>query len=194
MKRLIQLTVLGAVAAAALLAAAVLRPSATSAGAPVYSGGSALPLSALNESDMKLLETLGIQPTSVQLLGSVGGRRFYRVDGTDSRTCFAIGPAVALTYRLGVLRCYRGDAPPWVDISVTEMTRANREPHFVRVEGLAADDVAQVELRGHLGKALTRIPVVKNVYALENPPEDVATIVALDERGAEVARTPRPRG
>jgi hypothetical protein len=128
--------------------------------------------------------------TDLRMIGKVGERAFYRFlrDGT---TCFAVGDATT-PGELGVASCGQAiiaQPHPVLDFSIIEMTRDRPEPHLYRLEGIAADGVAMIEVTAGNGTTLTRVPVQSNVFSLSDVPDQaVGELVARDSNGNAVYR------
>jgi hypothetical protein len=160
------------------------RLSAESLG--ITSPGVAVKLSA--EHQARLRRT-GYQDKQVSLLRTAGDRSYYRLEDTD-RTCYGSGPA-SERGKLGVLVCPSQSFPsaemPLLDFSVLEATRANAQPRLVRVEGIAADGVADVVLLDSDGGEVGRQPVSGNVYRFDSVPASARVVAAEDSDGDTVA-------
>lgn len=131
----------------------------------------------------------------VRLLAIREGHAFYRTS-MDGVPCFGIGrfsptrgvqPGVG-----GCTQTFPTPAEPILDESPIEDCIGCSGPHYVRVEGFAADGVAEVGVAEESGRIGARIPVVDNVYHLAALPDgDFTRIFAFDAEGDVVARIPR---
>jgi hypothetical protein len=143
---------------------------------------------ALPPNDLRTKRLHGSGIDDLTLLGTIGGRSIYRV-GDSAHPCYGAGNAGA-KWPLGVIVC-RNAAPyfpsremPLFDFSTVGMDRGDAEMHYIRVEGVAADGVASVELLDRNGATVERLPVHSNVYGAESLPTMTGVrLVALDERG-----------
>jgi hypothetical protein len=147
----------------------------------------------LPPNDVRTKHLRGSHVTKVALLGTVGGRSFYRV-GASAHPCYGAGRAGA-AWPLGVIMCR--NAPPYfpspempvLDLSVVGMDRGDAEMHYIRVQGLAADGVASIGVVDRDGATVARLPVRGNVYGAESLPTATGVrLVALDGNGHPVGR------
>lgn len=149
-------------------------------------------------------------PRVVFLLRQAEGRAVYRIGGLRPgyTSCYGSGSASEIG-RLGSIGCGRsGDFPsrqvPLNDMSVYQSSLDPRTgrmeaPRLSRLEGVAADGVAEIGLTDAKGDVITRVPVVDNVYILASPPKEATGgRVAYSRNGEAVYRTdpqgilPRP--
>jgi hypothetical protein len=119
----------------------------------------------------------------VRLLGERDGSAFYRLLGA-TRDCYAAG--LAGTGDFGVLACpdtFPSAEQPVLSFSTIEQLRGGA-PHYMRVEGIAVDGVAAVELFSDNGETLTTVPVRANIFRLGSaPPSAVVGLRGVDEAG-----------
>jgi hypothetical protein len=128
----------------------------------------------------------------VLLMANRDGRGFFRISGTHEISCYATGPADE-AQRLGSITCsdqFPSSDRPLLDMSLLEASRSVNELHFVRVEGFAADGIAQVGVTNSEGTVLATTIVVDNVYRLESVPVAATRLVALDSGGKIVYELP----
>ena len=143
---------------------------------------------ALPRNDIRTKRLHGSHMDDLTLLGTIGGRNLYRVGGS-ARACYGAGDADA-AWPLGVIKC-RNAAPyfpsqemPLFDFSMVGMDRGDAEMHYIRIEGVAADGVASVDLLDRNGATVERLPVHGNVYGAESvPTRNGVRLVALDASG-----------
>jgi hypothetical protein len=135
---------------------------------------------------------------TVALLGSDGGRAFYRIDNTSNGTCFGVGPAAA-TASFGVISCPSGAFPtadkPVLDFSIIDIVRGSDQVRVWRAEGMAADGVATVGFVDTNGKTIATHPVVHNLYHFATPPSNtIGGLVAFDSNGTKIYSESYARG
>jgi hypothetical protein len=121
----------------------------------------------------------------IAVLGKVGRQTFFRFG--DSGRCFgaardfraaAVSPATVPNVFGGVL-CSNAPSPTY-DFSIWGASRANPTMHLERLAGVAADDVAAIELLAADGQVIGRVPVRRNLYGLlKVPPGVVRTHPAM---------------
>ena len=128
------------------------------------------------------------------LLAVRGRLAFYRIDTKDG-TCFSVGDA-STPGRIGGSECPHGPFPtrerPLLDLSIYETASHERGMlSLYRAEGIAADGVSSVAFTRSDGSVVLRLPVRGNVYsATAVPSGGIAHVVAYDESGKEVWRSP----
>jgi hypothetical protein len=130
---------------------------------------------------------------SIRLLATRGGRSFYVIDvhGPRVRQCFAIGRASRPELFLGFSCSFGHDFPsrqrPIEDYSAYSSGRGG-DVHIARLEGFAADAVAEVGLLDEDGKLVAPVPVVDNTYLRMRgfPAGRLEAIVAYDRAGKQV--------
>jgi hypothetical protein len=184
------LVVLGVGTWAVIASASGGKASKAGAGAGVYASlrsAAQDPISpdALAPSDAEMLPGTA---TAIDDLGSLHGRSFYAVSLSDGRRCVASGPAASTSYRFGFVKCSAAGASggALADLSIYSF-RPTGDVHLVRLEGLAANGIAAVEVVGR-GGSLGRTPVVGNKFAAAVAPSaPVVALAALDAAGKRVA-------
>jgi hypothetical protein len=130
----------------------------------------------------------------VSLLAVRGTRGLYRLDAKEG-PCIGAGPA-NVPGKLGTVDCPRGPFPtaeqPVLDLSVYEATsHESHEVSLYRAEGVAADGVATIAFLRPNGTVALKVPVHANVYEAGSiPPGPVASVVAYDDAGKELWRSP----
>jgi hypothetical protein len=134
-------------------------------------------------------------PRDVFLLRRAEGRAVYRIGGVRPGydACYASGFANEIG-RIGSLSCGRAGFPsrrsPVFVMSAVQLRPRDRKPQLLRLEGVAADGVAEIGLLGGGGIVVARLPVEANVFILAKPPaEATGGIVAFDDAGRVVYRT-----
>jgi hypothetical protein len=164
-------------------AAALSRVSAV--GAPV----------ALPAGDRRTTHLLEAGFGDIERIAIHGGRAFYRLNLTSGKACYGAGPAAA-EWPLGVIKCtftepgFPSPKRPILDGSLVALSQGYAQPHLVRVQGFAADGVAEIAVRDASGATITRLPVINNVYWTENPPANSVSLAALDASGRVLATSP----
>ena len=139
-------------------------------------------------------------PRDLFLLRRDQGRAVYRIGGLRAgyTSCYATGPASEVG-RLGLTACGRARLPgfpshaqPVLNLSGIQLRRGQKTPSLFRLEGLAADAVAEIGLLDADGEVVERVPVEANVYVLAAPPEEAnGDLVAYDREGRIVFRSGR---
>lgn len=145
--------------------------------------------------DVRTKRLRGSRITELTLLGTVGGRSLYRVGGSE-HPCYGAGDTGA-SWPLGVISCriappyFPSPELPLFDFSTVGMDRGDAEMHYIRVEGVAADGVASVDVLDRSGATVERLPVRANVYGAESLPTATAMrLVALDASDNVVGGAP----
>jgi hypothetical protein len=153
--------------------------------------GQPVALTPVDDRALQRFAASGIELGAPSLLSTRHGRSYYRLANATGRPCFAVGPALPVSYRLGQIQC-AADFPsaerPVLDFTVLQ--EATNDPASARVvqsEGVAADGVADVAFLTDRGKLVSVVPVVANVYSVTSPPDaHVTTLVGRDANGAVV--------
>ncbi len=131
----------------------------------------------------------------VFLLRIEASRAYYRISNSSGGDCYAVGPSLAVEYRLGQAACAR-DFPsgrqPVLDFSVVrEMPGDPTSVRVTRSEGFAADRVAEVEFQTADGQVVGTARVVDNVYSAQSLPDvQITKILARDYQGSVVWSQP----
>jgi hypothetical protein len=104
------------------------------------------------------------------LLGSVGGRAYYRIQLSPHYRCWGSGREDKLG-SVGMVGCATvvGAYPLELDDNVTVATSGANAPRTVRVAGIVADQAASVALEQD-GKTIATVPVKNNLFAFPTPP------------------------
>jgi hypothetical protein len=153
----------------------------SNAGTPVEASSLSLThATKLNEA----MQELGF-PSTLQLLATRDGVRFYAVRNAAGKFCFSIdannaGPGSAVGCEF-VSNGFPSPGRPILDLS--------RWSKGTEVVGLAADGVASIELYDSAGAIVATVPVVDNVYLATGLPGG-AGVKALDAGGAVLATWP----
>jgi hypothetical protein len=124
-------------------------------------------------------------PYRIFLLGSVGGRAYYRVQLTPHYACWGSGPIDTIG-KVGTTGCSTvvGAYPLQFDDNAFELTRGAKTPHALRLAGIVADQATSVALRDANGKTIATVPVEKNLFAFSPPlPNGFIRAVLLDANG-----------
>lgn len=125
------------------------------------------------------------------LMATRGGRSFYRLASGPGSNCYAVGPALREPDAFGQIHCAEpfSRSNPLLDFTVLHGSPNLEYVQLYRVEGIAADGVAAIELRDANGSTLGEAKVLDNVYHFDVLPNTrVETFVALHERGNVVER------
>jgi hypothetical protein len=76
-------------------------------------------------------------------------------------------------------------------MSGVELRNDDPSPHWIRIEGIAADGIASVGVLDKDGSIAARIPVIDNIYVAESLPSDAnGPLVALDSGSNVIAEVP----
>ena len=134
-------------------------------------------------------------PRDLFLLRRDEGRAVYRIGGLKPgySSCYASGPGSDVG-RLGGINCARNGFPsrrdPLQNMSVMQLRQGAKNPQLYRLEGVAADAIAEIGLTDARGNVIKRVPVQDNVYVLAHPPAAAnGGLVAYDSRGEVVFRS-----
>jgi hypothetical protein len=122
------------------------------------------------------------------LLGSIGATSFYRVQVALHYTCWGSGPRETIG-KIGVLGCPNlvGAYPLQLEDTIVTQRRGQKTPHYLRFDGIVADQVAAVGLEKQ-GKIVEQVGVTTNLYAFTPPyPSGIVRVVALDAHGKPLA-------
>jgi hypothetical protein len=103
------------------------------------------------------------------LLGTVGGRAYYRIQVAPHYTCWGGGPSNKIGTFGPACPATVGAYPLQLDDNVVELKRGQRTPHFLRFAGIVADQAVSVALRDGNGKTLATVPVEHNLFAFTPP-------------------------
>jgi hypothetical protein len=125
------------------------------------------------------------RPYHVFLLGSAGARSFYRVQVAPHFTCWGSGPKQT-TGKVGELGCPNlvGAYPLQLEDTVVELRRGDKTPHFLRLDGIVADQAVAVGLQDEHGKIVEQVGVTDNLYSFAPPyPSGMLRVVPLDAQG-----------
>lgn len=128
-------------------------------------------------------------PSSLQLIATRDGIRFYAARRADGHFCFAFDAAPGAPAHKGV-GCDLGtpSAPgspafPSPERPIIDFSRFSGGAHLA---GFAADGVTTVNLLDAAGNVIASAPVSDNVYAVAAPPAGGAAVEALDSHGSVV--------
>jgi hypothetical protein len=119
------------------------------------------------------------------LLGSAGGRAFYRIQLTPHYTCWGSGPSQTIG-KVGTSACPAlvGAYPLQLHDTVVELRRGARIPRYIRVAGLVVDQAASVALQDPTGATVKSVQVENNLFSIPPPyPHTFLRVVALDAQG-----------
>jgi hypothetical protein len=192
-----EIEVLEAAAAAPLTSAPTRRPSAAAPAAVtadpsfarVSNRGTRVKPKATKRGEREMT------PNDLFLLRRDEGRAVYRIGGLKPgySSCYASGPGSDIG-RLSGINCSRSGFPsqrdPLQNMSVTQQRRGEKTPRLYRLEGVAADAIAEIALTNAGGSVIERVPVRDNVYVLARPPAAATGgLVAYDSRGEVVFRS-----
>jgi hypothetical protein len=124
-------------------------------------------------------------PSSMHLLGTDNGVRFYAARRADGDYCFAIESNVAKGVGCDLNGTFPSPARPVMVF-----------PPLVQFAGFAADGVATVAGIDASGKTVVSAPVSENVFAstVAGPFPSVVALEALDANGNVLATERRPGG
>jgi hypothetical protein len=183
-RRWIRYASVSLVAAAGLTFAFLARVNTGPAAPPGYAatiGASGKPIPPTAAS-----RKLGI--ASLQLIGTRGGRAFYRGTDTENHPCLGAGDAGDLG-TVGFTLCSRDERPltasePVIVVPDVHGTEGSAQWQLVRADGFAADSVARVSATDRAGRVVAQVPVVNNVFSI-TPADAVepGTIKAYDRSG-----------
>jgi hypothetical protein len=118
--------------------------------------------------------------STMRLLGTLNGVRFYAARAAGSRLCIAIDQN---PYPKGVLCDLQVPGFPSADDQVLTF------PH--RLLGIAADGVATVEFLDAGGNVLDSVPVTNNLFASDTR-VDASYVATLDANGHITSKRPLP--
>lgn len=174
---------------AILLAVTAATASAAAAAPPRFTNtGTLVPLSGAARHAMLRRH----RSPHVYLLATVGRITVFRFG--DSGRCYGATrdfdlsavTAASVPDVFGGVSCWQRPTP-LMDFSVVGASRAHPEMHIERLLGVAADEIASVQLLSAGGAVVGTVPVRHNVFALEDVP-----IQAVDLRGVTRAGKPLP--
>jgi hypothetical protein len=179
------------------VAAATATTMALATGGEAHSAATALtslsnagrPVS-LARTDPKIIHSM--RAVGASLLAVRGRLAYYQIETKDG-TCFSVGDSSG---RIGGSECPHGPFPtrerPLLDLSIYETASHERGMlSLYRAEGIAADGVSSVAFIRSDGSVVLRVPVRGNVYSAQTVPSGgVAHVIAYNESGAEVWRSP----
>ena len=154
--------------------------------------------------------------TTIYLLGTRGGIKFYRPGGQlisrgVAHICYGVGRAIApsaiprgrryLGMLMGSISCevksptsFPSLARPVWDISTYGASKAHPQMHLLRLSGIASDAVKSVALLDSHRRVVMRVPVVDNLYWLKRVPESVVWVEAADRNHRPLAICGAKRG
>jgi len=206
---------LGVVALGVVLLAVVVAAPAFGVGSrllDLITGGAPVATSRLSGQDLRIVSAMvksvppsAIPPSKQDELAALGGtairqiaerdgRAYFVIDKQDGSHCYASGDVAAADLFGGII-CPRSPGfpspeQPILDMSVFHGRPLNAGmPTLWRLEGFAADGVANVGLVTADGTLTALTPVIDNVYIAEGsalPDEPVKEIVALDSNGTRL--------
>jgi hypothetical protein len=122
---------------------------------------------------------------TMQYLGMLNGTSFYATRNADGHFCLAIDH-VAAQYEKGFGCDLNADGFPSADVQVLAF------PPVGRLQGVAADGVATVELLDASGNVIASTPVTNNLFESDAsiPDGEAASIVTLDANGNVTSTRP----
>jgi hypothetical protein len=181
---------------AVALAAAVAIPAAAYAGRladvlGISNGGTSVSTDEVLPGQSGLdraMQELNVGST-MQYLGTLNGARFYATRNADGHFCFAIDHVDA-RYEKGFGCDLNVDGFPSPDRQVFAI------PPLQRLQGVAADGVATVEVLDASGNVVGSAPVTDNLFESNLQAGRPAVIVTLDASGAVTSSRalPQPSG
>jgi hypothetical protein len=183
----------GRLALTLAVAAAVALPAVAFAGKlgnllGISNGGASVPTSAVLPGQTNLdqaMRELKVGGT-MQYLGTLNGAAFYATRNADGNFCIAIDH-LAQQYDKGFGCDLNADGFPSPDHQVLAF------PSVQRLQGVAADGVATVELLDESGNVVASAPVTKNLFESDATPlGQPAFIITLDASGNVTSQHPFP--
>ncbi|HEY7705813.1 MAG TPA: hypothetical protein VH968_01435 [Gaiellaceae bacterium] len=132
------------------------------------------------------------------VLAQRGDREFYRLPATPT-ACWGTGTLRRGSRRVGAIGCqskpqFPSSRLPVMDFSPITMSHERPFPHYMRLEGIAADGVAQIAVIDADDRLHPAADVVENVYYADTLPQGSHLgLAALNGRGDVIWRTPRVR-
>jgi hypothetical protein len=125
--------------------------------------------------------------STMQLLGTLNGVRFYAARNTDGHFCMAIDHVDA-QYEKGFGCDLKADGFPSADVQVLAFP-----PHLL-LQGVAADGVAKVAFLDASGNVIDSTPVTNNLFAsdVQLPQGEAAFIETFDAQGNVTSRRALP--
>ena len=171
----------------ATLASTNSHTDAQSALARISAQGQVVTLPATDNRTKNLLTT-GV--TSVERISTIGQTAFYRVR-KPGESCFGVGHAGA-SWPFGVIACDPADQFPTPDNPILDMSivgaDTGQSPHLLRIQGIATDVVASIDVLNSSGQVIGHVPLKNNTFDLDNLPPDAAEFAAKDAQGHELLR------
>ena len=166
-------------------AGVVLSPSLGLAGVPRFSNhGVLVPLTPAERHAMLRAH----RSPHVYLLATIGRFTFFRFG--DSGLCFGakgdfhlaeVTPQ-SLPLVFGGYVC-SSRLYPVMDMSIYGASRADRKVHLELLAGIAADNVAKIQLLTSRGHVAATVPVIRNVYSLGHVPRGVVALRGVTTAG-----------
>jgi hypothetical protein len=205
---------LGGVALAVAVVAVAVATPAFGVGSrllDLVTGGTPVSTSQLSDQDLRIVSAMvtGVAPseipaskqdelaaiggTAIRRIAERDGRAYFVIDKSDGSHCFAVGDVGAADL-FGAIACQRSPSfpspeQPILDMSVFHGTMQQGMPTLWRLEGFAADGVANVAVVTADGNLAAVTPVIDNVYVAQGgalPDAPVREIVALAGDGTRL--------
>lgn len=132
----------------------------------------------------------GLEPYA-ERIATRGTRTFYRLAG-GREDCYGVktGPPGDRLPDLGILLCspnFPSVEEPLLSLSVVEATAEDPQLRLIKVQGIAANGVAEVGVLDAAGDVVLRVPVRDNAFSADQlPAGELTGLVAFDEAGARV--------
>ncbi len=125
--------------------------------------------------------------STMQLLGTLNGVRFYAARNADGHFCFAIDH-VDEQYHKGFGCDLNTNGFPSAGVQALSF------PPFIELQGIAADGVAKVAFLGANGDVIDSTPVVDNLFAsgVQLPRGEAAVIETFDAQGNVTSKRALP--
>jgi hypothetical protein len=151
---------------------------------------------ALSTERRRALASFGLE--GVRLLSARDGIKFYVLDRTDGRHCYALGPDRPGDL-FGTVSCggpadkFPSSEQPIFDLSITGANSPSEPMHVIQLRGIAANGVATVGVLGLDGQVYGKTTVTDNVFVSSDLPTNATgAVIAYDSSGKAIwcGRTP----
>jgi len=124
---------------------------------------------------------------NARLISTRSTRNFYEVDKASGGSCYAVGPASVMSYRLGQFECSSGfpsATQPILDFTWFRTVNKQGASQMIRSEGFAADGIAEIAFQRPSGKVVGVTSVIDHMYSVRPAIKGrLARLIARDGGG-----------
>lgn len=125
-----------------------------------------------------------------RVLAHRNGAAFVEFTRAAGGNCYGIRKRDAARFAFTCWSDFPSAAHPILDQSVFG-ANVGEPIHLIEAQGFAADGVAGIRVEDSAGATIARVPVVDNVYRIEDVPQSAVRLVAVAADGRALSAVPR---